>query len=100
MARVNPEATAFAHRDYEAFVVAASLLPLATTPEEGDRIRRDAWRPLEKFAEGAYINFQTDVGESSIKAAYPPATYARLARVKAAYDPKNVFNQNHNIKPG
>ena len=32
-------------------------------------------------------------------AAYPSATYARLASIKVSYDPDNVFNQNQNIKP-
>ncbi len=99
VARVSPEATAFAHRDYEAFVLAASLVPLDTTPEQANGIREESWRPLKPFTSGAYINFLTDVGEPSVAAAYPTATYSRLASVKASYDPDNVFNQNHNIKP-
>jgi hypothetical protein len=99
MARIDPASTAFAHRDYEAFVLAAALVPIDIAPEEGNRVRENAWRPLKPFATGAYVNFLSDVSESSIATAYPPATYARLAKVKAAYDPDNVFNQNHNIKP-
>jgi FAD/FMN-containing dehydrogenase len=99
MARVDPASTAFAHRDYEAFVLAAALVPVDTAPEEGNRVRVEAWRPLKPFATGAYINFLSDVSESSVATAFPSATYARLSKVKADYDPENIFNQNHNIKP-
>lgn len=99
MARVKPEATAFAHRDYEAFVLTASIVPIDMPVEEVNRIREEAWRPLKPYASGAYINFQSDASEASTALAYPPETYARLARVKAAYDPDNVFDQNLNIKP-
>jgi UDP-N-acetylenolpyruvoylglucosamine reductase len=99
MARIESESTAFAHRDYEAFVVSATLVPSDTSQEEGNRIRHEIWRPLKPFTAGAYINFLSDVSESSVATAYPSATYARLSKVKAAYDPENVFNQNHNIKP-
>jgi hypothetical protein len=30
---------------------------------------------------------------------YPPETMARLAAVKRAWDPSNVFDRNHNIVP-
>ena len=51
------------------------------------------------FGVGAYANYLSDAGEASVAAAYPSATYARLASIKAIYDPDNVFNQNQNIKP-
>jgi FAD/FMN-containing dehydrogenase len=99
VARISPDATAFAHRDNEAFVLAASFVPVDASPEQVSQKRAEIWEPLKPYASGAYTNFLTDASESSVAAAYPSATYARLASVKAAYDPDNVFNQNHNIKP-
>jgi FAD/FMN-containing dehydrogenase len=99
MNRISPDATAFAHRGYEAFISAASLIPADTPDEQTERIRRESWRPLEPFTEGAYVNFLTDVGEANMAAAYPTATYNRLAEIKAVYDPENIFNQNANIEP-
>lgn len=58
-----------------------------------------AWRPLEPYSRGAYLNFLTDARESNVVEVYPSTTYARLASIKAIYDPDNVFNQNQNIKP-
>ena len=48
---------------------------------------------------GNYINFQTaDEGEDRIRASYG-ANYARLAEIKRAYDPDNVFRSNRNVRP-
>jgi FAD/FMN-containing dehydrogenase len=99
VARVQPDATAFAHRDYEAFVLAASIAPGDITEEAATQIRSKGWEPLKPFVSGAYTNFMSDASEATVAEAYPTATYARLAQVKAKYDPDNVFNQNHNIKP-
>jgi hypothetical protein len=99
VARVNPAATAFAHREYEAFVLAGAFVPIDSSPAEADRVRQDSWKPLQPYASGGYINFMSDTSEASVSTAYPPETYARLAKIKAAYDPANVFNQNINIKP-
>lgn len=99
MARVSPQATAFAHRENEALVIVPAFAPSNATEEQAQHIRQTAWGPLEPVTSGAYINFLSDASDASVAAAYPSATYARLVSIKATYDPDNVFNQNQNIKP-
>ncbi len=45
------------------------------------------------------MNFLVDDGADRIREAYPGDTYERLARVKATYDPANVFRRNQNVEP-
>lgn len=40
-----------------------------------------------------------DEGEDHVRASYG-ADYERLAQIKAAYDPGNLFHVNQNIEPG
>jgi hypothetical protein len=99
VARVSADETAFAHRDSEALFWAVKVAPVDSGPEVIEGIRQETWNVLKPFAAGAYINFLSDTSDSSVASAYPPATRDRLAQVKAVYDPDNVFNQNHNVKP-
>jgi FAD/FMN-containing dehydrogenase len=39
-----------------------------------------------------------DEADGRLQAAFGE-NYARLAQIKAAYDPTNLFRVNHNIKP-
>ena len=48
---------------------------------------------------GAYVGFLRDEGEARVRAAYPGATWERLAAIKADYDPDNLFRLNQNIPP-
>jgi FAD/FMN-containing dehydrogenase len=59
----------------------------------------DELRPLAGNA-GSYVNFISELDDDErVRASYGPAKYARLARIKAEYDPGNLFHRNANIKP-
>jgi hypothetical protein len=99
MARVPAEATAFAHRASRILAVVGAFYE-----SEDERARREAW--LAEFLAavrqgdlGAYVNFLADEGPDRVHAAYPGSTWTRLAAVKAAYDPTNLFRRNQNVPP-
>jgi hypothetical protein len=54
---------------------------------------------LEPFSTGTYVNVIADPGEDGIGRAYHAAQLTRLADLKRAWDPDNVFHLNQNIKP-
>jgi hypothetical protein len=99
MARIPADATAFAHRGSR---IMANVAAMYQDPE--DRAQHEEWvrdvsAALYDGDDGAYAGFLGDEGEARVRAAYPGATYERLAAVKAQYDPENVFRLNHNIVP-
>jgi FAD/FMN-containing dehydrogenase len=59
----------------------------------------DALRPLARNA-GGYVNFISELDDDErVRASYGPGKYGRLAKIKAEYDPGNLFHRNTNIKP-
>ena len=46
-----------------------------------------------------YVNEQIDVGSEVARSAYGESKYSRLAKLKARFDPANVFRLNQNIEP-
>jgi Berberine and berberine like len=99
MADVPVDATAFAHRSSRIMV---NIGAMYQDPEE--RSIHESWvdafaSSLRQSDSGAYVNFLGDEGADRVRAAYPGATWERLRRVKARYDPENVFHLNQNIPP-
>ncbi|HEX9036050.1 MAG TPA: FAD-binding oxidoreductase [Ktedonobacterales bacterium] len=98
--RVGAGDTAFSFREANFAEVMVGVDP---DPANNDRITqwaRDYWMALHPYsAGGGYINMMMDEGEDNVRAAYRD-NYARLARIKATYDPENLFHVNQNIKPG
>ncbi len=100
MARVPADATAFAHRQSRIMINVAAIHDPATS----ERSEHAAWvtgltAELYDGDRGAYVGFLEDEGEDRVRAAYPGATWERLAAVKAIYDPDNVFRLNQNVPP-
>jgi len=96
--RVPADATAFAHRDASVFLVAGTMLPPGAPDEAADKALA-TWPAVAAQASGAYTGFFGQATDAEVAAAYPAATYKRLAAVKRRYDPGNVFARNHNIRP-
>ncbi len=96
-ARIDANETAYGHR---AAPYLFSIVTLRADPAEDAAPHVDwaraFWAELEPFAAGAYVNFAGEDG--SVRDAYP-GHYERLAAVKAAWDPTNLFRLNHNIEP-
>jgi FAD/FMN-containing dehydrogenase len=82
-----------------------AIHPFGLWENADDDERAIAWAravcdDMKPFATGAvYLNFIPDEGEERLMAGYGRENYERLAKVKAEFDPENVFHLHHNIKP-
>jgi len=97
--RVNPESTAFPHRE------TPFLLNIHTRwrdPGDDDRCLdwarkfHDATRP---FSQGVYVNFLSEEGKDRVREAYTAEVWDRLVSIKKIWDPENIFRMNQNIPP-
>lgn len=99
MSRVPSDATAFGHRQSKIMVNVAAFYNSVEEKAVRDRWVAEVTSALRQSDQGAYVNFLGDEGSDRVKAAYPPATWERLRRIKAKYDPTNLFRRNQNIPP-
>jgi FAD/FMN-containing dehydrogenase len=63
---------------------------------------RGFWEALRPHALGSgagYINGAAEYSGDAVRGSYGAATYERLARIKAEYDPDNTFHLNASIPP-
>ena len=55
---------------------------------------------MEPFTTGGvYLNLDAEGGEDKVRAGFGAEKYARLAALKAKWDPQNLFRLNQNIQP-
>jgi len=100
VSRIGETETAWPHRTpgFNLVITGEWTDPAAT--DENVAWVRALYSGLQPYVSGRrYVNyFDTDESDDAIQAAYGP-NYERLTRIKATYDPENVFRHNQNIPP-
>ncbi|MFO7546995.1 MAG: FAD-binding oxidoreductase [Trueperaceae bacterium] len=96
---VPNESTPWSYRDatWAQVIVGVDPDPAnASLIEAWTKRYHDALHPHS--AGGAYVNMMMDEGQERVRASYRD-NYPRLTRIKATYDPQNLFRVNQNIEP-
>lgn len=100
--QVGDEETAFGGSRKAA--LSFTLNSIGATPDlfEADRAWvRDSWEAMRPFSSSTagYVNMMAEYAPDRMRDTYGAAKYDRLARIKAQYDPDNMFCLNQNIRP-
>ena len=99
VARVDPTATAFAHRDggYSLLIVSQWQDPRDT--DSNIAWAKETYEQLRPYlADRQYLN-NLPADDGRIARGLWGANYERLVTIKRRYDPDNTFRLNHNINP-
>jgi hypothetical protein len=97
---VAADATAYPHRDVQFVMNVHTRWREAAQDKECIAWARGLFDGTAPFATGGvYVNFMPDDEKGRVQAgAYGP-NFARLAKLKAKYDPGNLFRLNQNVAP-
>jgi FAD/FMN-containing dehydrogenase len=101
ISRVGAEQTAFGDRSSEWMLSIDSTWQDGADDASNVEYTRAFWDAASPFSDGkTYFNFPglLEEGDAAVRSSYG-ANHGRLARIKAAYDPENVFRLNQNIRP-
>ncbi len=101
ISRVGAEETAFGDRRSEWMLSIDSTWREPGEDEANIAWTRDFYDAALPYSDGkAYFNFPglLEEGDRAVRSSYG-ANHARLARIKAEYDPENRFRLNQNIRP-
>jgi len=97
--RLGPTDTAWGYRNANWGSVFAGVDPDPANVDAISAWSKEYHEAMHPFsAGGAYVNMMMEEGQDRVEAAYGD-NYARLAEIKAKYDPDNLFHVNQNIKP-
>ena len=97
--RVPADSTAFPHRDARFLLKPGIVLAPGADRDAGRRWLAAAWETTHPHGTGgAYVNFPDPELEDAQRA-YHRENLERLERVKAAYDPQDVFRFPQSVSP-
>ena len=95
--RIDPDATAFAHRYASHALGAVATWNPGADPAPHFAYVRQYWKELEPHTRGFYTNEVSDEAQTVVNANYQ-GNFERLLKVKDEYDPTNLFRLNANIR--
>ena len=99
--KVPAAATAYPHRDV---IYIMNVHTRWSDPAQDKTCIAWARELFDKTASyatgGVYVNFMPEDETGRVKTGAYGTNFERLAKLKAKYDPKNLFHMNQNIKPG
>jgi FAD/FMN-containing dehydrogenase len=97
---VDESATAYSGRQAGFYWIAEPVWDSADADARCIAWGRSAGQRLSEVSRaGNYVNEQADFGKDVAYDAYGAEKYKRLAKLKARFDPSNVFRLNQNIEP-
>jgi FAD/FMN-containing dehydrogenase len=100
IARIPEDATPFGQRSAPWNIHYLSIWPDPADNERNIAYTRALSGAMKPYATGrVYLNFIGDEGQGRVESGFGPQKYARLRRIKARWDPDNVFRHNQNIPP-
>ena len=98
--RVHADATAYPHRDIEFIMNVHTRWSAPAEDQTCIAWARQFFDATAPFATGGvYVNFMPDDESQRVQKGAYAGNYQRLAKLKAKYDPTNLFRMNQNIKP-
>jgi hypothetical protein len=98
IARVAPEATAFANRAATHNIVLRGAWDDPAHAATRTAWQKETWKGIAPHTQGLYANLNLGDADPRIISAYGP-NLPRLVEIKTRLDPKNLFHLNPNIKP-
>ena len=98
--RIGEDETAYGHREWPYNFLVTSMWKDRTDSDRNVRWTREFWEAMRPhLVDAVYVNYLGEEGPNRIRDAYGAEKYARLAGLKARYDPTNLFRSNQNIRP-
>lgn len=98
--RVPTQATAYPHRDVQFVMNVHTRWSSAGDDKPCIAWARQLFDAITPHATGGvYVNFMPDDESSRVSPGAYGSNYQRLSKLKARYDPSNVFRMNQNIQP-